>query len=176
MNGGLYGPGLNGRSLPDGRRTRAGTRTESANDDATNPRAVLSIVVKSNPYVLAEVTGLAVRRWIPIERLVAEQMDNSVHSQKTFVVDHSHPGIERVSGLLEGLYPVMAVEERDIDSANRLTSSKEEVWRQSPPNVSSPIRHETRWGRTICASITQSVDIAHNACSEPLFPRATGMN
>lgn len=123
MSGGLDGPGPHERSQPSGRRTRTGVRIEAADSDFDCCRAVLSAVVKSEPGVLAEVTGLAVQRQIVIERLVAEPMDDGVHSQITFTIKQSHPGVEQAIRHLENLRPVMVVEEHDLDTAKQLTSS-----------------------------------------------------
>lgn len=123
MSGGLDGPGPHERSQPSGRRTQAGTRIEATNSDSDCCRAVLSAVVKNEPGVLAEVTGLAVRRQVVIERLVAEPMDDGVHSRITFAMEQSHPDVEQVIRHLENLRPVMAVEEHDFDTAKHLTSS-----------------------------------------------------
>lgn len=127
MSGGLDGPEPHKRPQPDGRRTQEGIRVKVAQDDDSDRRqAVLSALVKNEPGVLAEVTGLFSRRQVNIKRLVGEPTGDGVHSRITFVVEPPHPGIEQVTKQLEKLVPVVAVEEHDLVTARHLTASIDE--------------------------------------------------
>jgi acetolactate synthase-1/3 small subunit len=89
-------------------------------------RAVLSAVVKNEPGVTAEVTGLFARRQINIERIVGEPMGDGTRSRITFVVEPPHPGVEQVINQLAKLRPVVSVEEFDLEAAKHLTASIDE--------------------------------------------------
>lgn len=126
MSRGLNGPGPNDRPLPAGRRNSDGTRVEAgheASEPSNRRRAVLSAVVVNEPGVTAEVTGLFARRQINIERIVGEPMGDGTRSRITFVVEPPHPGVTQVRRQLQKLLPVISVEERDLETAKRLTAA-----------------------------------------------------
>lgn len=126
MSEGLNGPGPHDRPLPTGRRNPDGTRVDADSDTEVRSdrrRAVLSAVVVNEPGVTADVTGLFARRQVNIERIVGEPMDDGTHSRITFVVEPPHPGVKQVKRQLQKLLPVVTVEERDLETAKRLTAS-----------------------------------------------------
>ena len=50
-------------------------------------------------------------------------MGDCERSRITFVVEPPHPGVEQVKRQLQKLLPVVTVEERDLETAERLTAS-----------------------------------------------------
>lgn len=126
MSRGLSGPGPNDRPQPAGRRNPDGTRAEAdeeVNDPSNRRRAVLSAVVINEPGVTAELTSLFARRQVNIERIVGEPMGDGTRSRITFVVEPPHPGVEQVRRQVQKLLPVVSVEERDLETAERLTAA-----------------------------------------------------
>lgn len=126
MSRGLNGPGPNDRPQPAGRRNPDGTRAEAderADEPSNRRRAVLSAVVINEPGVTAELTSLFARRQVNIERIVGEPMGDGTRSRITFVVEPPHPGVEQVRRQVQKLLPVVSVEERDLETADRLTAA-----------------------------------------------------
>jgi acetolactate synthase-1/3 small subunit len=104
------------RTLPDGERTEQGIRTEDADRRTDQPdRTVLSALVKHEPGVLAEVSGLFSRRQFNIESLtVGRTIDDSL-ARMTIVVEETRPNVDQVRKQLEKRIPVISV--RELDAA-----------------------------------------------------------
>ncbi|MFC7059112.1 acetolactate synthase small subunit [Halovenus salina] len=100
------------RQTPDGERTDQGIAVENADRQTdTTQRAVLSALVKHEPGVLAEVSGLFSRRQYNIESLtVGETIDDRL-ARMTIVVEESRPNIDQVKKQLEKRIPVISVRE-----------------------------------------------------------------
>jgi acetolactate synthase-1/3 small subunit len=102
------------RRQPDGERTGQGIRTEDADRTTDRPdRTVLSALVKHEPGVLAEVSGLFSRRQFNIESLtVGRTIDDSL-ARMTIVVEETRPNVDQVRKQLEKRIPVISVRELD---------------------------------------------------------------
>ncbi|SDJ56836.1 acetolactate synthase, small subunit [Halovenus aranensis] len=100
------------RRTPDGERTDQGIPVEGVDRQTHEPRrAVLSALVKHEPGVLAEVSGLFSRRQYNIESLtVGETIDDSL-ARMTIVVEESRPNIDQVKKQLAKRIPVISVRE-----------------------------------------------------------------
>lgn len=112
--GELPGPTPKERTTPEGRRTEQGIREESG-ARATHPpeRTVLSALVRHEPGVLAEVSGLFSRRQFNIESLtVGATLDDDL-ARMTIVVEEPRPGVEQARTQLEKRIPVISVRELD---------------------------------------------------------------
>lgn len=114
--GELPGPGPNDRMLPTGRRNKQGIRIDPEAEAEHPPeRALLSALVKHEPGVLAEVSGLFSRRQFNIESLTVGPTQNDGYSRITLVVEEPDPGIDQIKKQLEKTIPVVHVRELDND-------------------------------------------------------------
>jgi acetolactate synthase-1/3 small subunit len=102
------------RTTPEGRRTKQGIPVEDADGATDRPeRTVLSALVKHEPGVLAEVSGLFSRRQFNIESLtVGRTIDDSL-ARMTIVVEESRPNVDQAKKQLEKRVPVISVRELD---------------------------------------------------------------
>ncbi len=112
--GELPGPPPNERTTPDGRRTEQGIR-EDPRKQATHPpeRTVLSALVKHEPGVLAEVSGLFSQRQFNIESLTVGRTTDDGLARMTIVVEESRPNVDQAIKQLEKRIPVVSVRELD---------------------------------------------------------------
>ena len=124
MSRGLTGPGPHDRMQPSGRRTADGVRVGAGVEDREDERVVLSVLVKDEPGVLAEVTALFARRQINIERVVSEKTGDGEHTRIMYVVEPSHPGVNQVMNQLAKVMPVVSVEETDGQAEQYLSASR----------------------------------------------------
>lgn len=118
MSRGLDGPGPAERPHPSGRRDAHGVRIEPAGGDGEPRRAVVSVIVRHEPGVLARVAGLFARRRFNIEELTVGAMDDE-HGRITLVVREPEPGLRQVVKQLEKLLSVISAEELDSDAIRR---------------------------------------------------------
>ncbi len=120
MTGGMPGPAPNERMRPEGRRNEQGIRVDPEAEATHEPRqAVLAALVKHEPGVLAEVSGLFSRRQFNIESLtVGATMDDDV-ARMTIVIEEPEPGIDQAKKQLEKLVPTISVRELEPASTNR---------------------------------------------------------
>ena len=120
MTGGLQGPGPKDRPRPDGRRNSQGIRVDpDAEAEPDTRRAVLSALVKHEPGVLAEVSGLFSRRQFNIESLTVGPTEDDDRARITLVIEEPEPGIEQAKKQLRKLLPVVSVRELDADAIQR---------------------------------------------------------
>jgi acetolactate synthase-1/3 small subunit len=120
MSGGLEGPAPEERRTPDGRRNSQGIRIDpevAAEPDAR--RAVLSALVKHEPGVLANVSGLFRRRQFNIESLTVGPTTDGDRARITLEIEEPEPGIEQAKKQLQKLVPVIAVTELEPDAIRR---------------------------------------------------------
>jgi acetolactate synthase-1/3 small subunit len=124
------------RRQPDGERTGQGIRTEDADRTTDRPdRTVLSALVKHEPGVLAEVSGLFSRRQFNIESLtVGRTIDDSL-ARMTIVVEETRPNVDQVRKQLEKRIPVISVRELDAAVQRELVILKVEG--DSPDQVNA---------------------------------------
>ncbi len=120
MTGGMPGPAPDERMRPEGRRNEQGIRVDPEAEATHEPReAVLAALVKHEPGVLAEVSGLFSRRQFNIESLtVGATMDDDV-ARMTIVIEEPDPGVEQAKKQLEKLVPTISVRELEPASTNR---------------------------------------------------------
>ena len=112
--GELPGPRPGERILPTGKRTAQGVRIEPSEKNMHPPeRAVLSALVKHEPGVLAEVSGLFSRRQFNIESLTVGRTVDDDLARMTIVIEESRPNIEQAIKQLEKRIPVISVRELD---------------------------------------------------------------
>jgi acetolactate synthase-1/3 small subunit len=118
--GELPGPTPDERELPAGRRNDQGIRIDPEAEAEHPPeRAVLSALVKHQPGVLAEISGLFSRRQFNIESLtVGATIDDSM-ARMTIVIEEPRPGIDQAKKQLEKLIPVISVRELAEDAIQR---------------------------------------------------------
>ena len=103
-NGELPGPGPDERMHPDGRRNSQGIRIDpEAQAEHPPERAVLSALVKHEPGVLAEVSGLFSRRQFNIESLTVGPTVDDDLARMTIVIEEPRPGIGQAKKQLEKL-------------------------------------------------------------------------
>ena len=114
----LEGPGPAERPHPVGRRDAHGVRIEPAGNGGEPRRAVVSVLVRHEPGVLARVAGLFARRRFNIEELTVGGVDDE-HGRITLVVREPEPGLIQVVKQLEKLLSVISAEELDIDAIRR---------------------------------------------------------
>jgi len=120
MTGGLQGPGPKDRPRPDGRRNSQGIRVDpDAEAEPDTRRAVLSALVKHEPGVLAEVSGLFSRRQFNIESLTVGPTEDDDRARITLVIEEPEPGIEQAKKQLRKLLPVVSVRELPEDANKR---------------------------------------------------------
>jgi len=120
MTQGMDGPHPSDRRRPAGRRNTQGIQIDPEVEATREPRqAVLSTLVKHEPGVLAEVSGLFSRRQFNIESLtVGATMDDSV-ARMTIVIEEPEPGIDQAKKQLRKLVPVISVEELEPAAVQR---------------------------------------------------------
>ncbi|MFB6170652.1 MAG: acetolactate synthase small subunit [Haloarculaceae archaeon] len=120
MSGGLQGPGPQERPRPEGRRNTQGIRIDPEVEAEPEPRrAVISALVKHEPGVLAEVSGLFSRRQFNIESLTVGATERDDIARMTIVVEEPDPGVDQVEKQLQKLVPVMSVTELDPSATRR---------------------------------------------------------
>jgi acetolactate synthase-1/3 small subunit len=120
MTGGMPGPHPDERMRPEGRRNSQGIRIDPEVEATYEPRkAVLSTLVKHEPGVLAEVSGLFSRRQFNIESLtVGATTDESV-ARMTIVIEEPEPGVVQAKKQLRKLVPVISVTELEPEAVQR---------------------------------------------------------
>jgi len=120
MSGEMPGPAPDQRMRPRGRRNSQGIRIDPEVEITHEPRhAVLSALVKHEPGVLAEVSGLFSRRQFNIESLtVGPTADDSI-ARMTIVIEETEPGVQQAKKQLRKLIPVIAVEELESAAMRR---------------------------------------------------------
>jgi acetolactate synthase-1/3 small subunit len=120
MSGGLDGPGPAERPAPEGRRNAQGIRVDpDVEAEPDRRRAVLSALVKHEPGVLANVSGLFRRRQFNIESLTVGPTTDGDRARITLEIEESEPGIEQAKKQLQKLVPVIAVTELEPDAIRR---------------------------------------------------------
>ena len=118
--GELPGPGPDERVLPRGRRNSQGIRIDPEAEAEHDPeRAVLSALVKHEPGVLAEISGLFSRRQFNIESLTVGPTVDEGLARMTSVIEEPRPGIDQAKKQLEKRIPVISVRELDTDALQR---------------------------------------------------------
>ena len=120
MSGGLDGPEPEERPSPEGRRNSQGIRIDpevEAEPDAR--RAVLSALVKHEPGVLANISGLFRRRQFNIESLTVGPTTDPDRARITLEIEEPQPGIEQAKKQLQKLVPVIAVTELEPEAIRR---------------------------------------------------------
>lgn len=118
--GELPGPHPDERIQPTGRRTKQGIRIDPEAEAHHEPElAVLSALVKHEPGVLAEISGLFSRRQFNIESLTVGPTTDSSLARMTIVIEEPRPGIEQAKKQLEKRIPVISVRELDTDAVQR---------------------------------------------------------
>ena len=120
MTYGLEGPAPEERPTPAGKRNELGIRVDPEAEAAREPRrTVISALVKHEPGVLSEVSGLFSRRQFNIESLTVGPTESDDTARITVVVEEPDPGIEQVKKQLRKLLSVMAVSELEPDAMRR---------------------------------------------------------
>ena len=119
-NGELPGPDPDERMEPTGRRNSQGIRVDP-DAEAEHPpeRAVLSALVKHEPGVLAEISGLFSRRQFNIESLTVGPTVDDDLARMTIVIEEPRPGIQQAKKQLEKRIPVISVRELNHDAVQR---------------------------------------------------------
>jgi len=120
MTQGMEGPHPDDRMRPAGRRNSQGIRIDPEAEATHQPRkAVLSTLVKHEPGVLAEVSGLFSRRQFNIESLTVGATDDDEVARMTIVIEEPEPGVDQAKKQLRKLVPVISVEELDPRAVQR---------------------------------------------------------
>ena len=118
--GELPGPHPDERMHPTGRRNDQGIRIDPETEAERPPeRAVLSALVKHEPGVLAEISGLFSRRQFNIESLTVGPTTDDNLARMTIVIEEPLPGIQQAKKQLEKRIPVISVRELDTDAVQR---------------------------------------------------------
>jgi len=118
--GELPGPHPDTRMGPSGRRNDQGIRIDPEAEAQHDPeRAVLSALVKHEPGVLAEISGLFSRRQFNIESLTVGPTTDGRLARMTIVIEETRPGIDQAKKQLEKRIPVISVRELAQDSLQR---------------------------------------------------------
>ncbi len=118
--GELPGPGPHDRMHPAGRRNKQGIRIDPEVEATHEPeRALLSALVRHEPGVLAEVSGLFSRRQFNIESLTVGATIDDDLARMTIVIEETRPGIDQAKKQLEKLIPVISVRELGDDAVQR---------------------------------------------------------
>ena len=118
--GELPGPHPDERMHPEGRRNKQGIRIDPEVEAEYPPeRAVLSALVKHEPGVLAEVSGLFSRRMFNIESLTVGPTIDDRLARMTIVIEEPRPGVDQAKKQLEKLVPVVSVRELAADAVQR---------------------------------------------------------
>ncbi len=111
-NGELPGPKPEDRTVPSGRRNEQGIRVDPVAEATHEPeRTVLSALVKHEPGVLAEVSGLFSRRQFNIESLTVGRTIDDDLARMTIVIEESSPNVDQAKKQLEKRIPVISVRE-----------------------------------------------------------------
>jgi acetolactate synthase-1/3 small subunit len=119
-SGELPGPAPEERMRPEGRRNEQGIRIDPEAEATHQPRyAVLSALVKHEPGVLAEVSGLFSRRQFNIESLTVGPTTDDGVARMTIVIEEPEPGVEQAKKQLRKLIPTIAVEELEPEAMRR---------------------------------------------------------
>jgi len=119
-SGELPGPAPGERMRPEGRRNDQGIRIDPEAEATHQPRmAVLSALVKHEPGVLAEVSGLFSRRQFNIESLTVGPTTDEGVARMTIVIEEPEPGVEQAKKQLRKLVPTIAVEELQPEAMRR---------------------------------------------------------
>ncbi|WP_181687243.1 acetolactate synthase small subunit [Halorhabdus salina] len=119
-SGELPGPAPEERMRPEGRRNEQGIRIDPEAEATHQPRyAVLSALVKHEPGVLAEVSGLFSRRQFNIESLTVGPTTDDGVARMTIVIEEPEPGVEQAKKQLRKLIPTIAVEELQPEAMRR---------------------------------------------------------
>ncbi len=117
---GLQGPEPEERPTPAGRRNSQGFRIDPAVEAEHQPRrTVISALVKHEPGVLAEVSGLFSRRQFNIESLTVGPTEDDSRARITMVVEEPDPNIDQIKKQLRKLIPVISVRELAPDAMRR---------------------------------------------------------
>ncbi len=120
MTGGLQGPRPEERPRPAGRRNSQGFRIDPEVEATHDPRrTVISALVKHEPGVLAEASGLFSRRQFNIESLTVGPTEDESQARITMVVEEPDPGIDQIKKQLRKLIPVISVRELASDAMCR---------------------------------------------------------
>ena len=120
MTGGMPGPHPDERMRPAGRRNSQGIRIDPEAEATHQPRkAVLSTLVKHEPGVLAEVSGLFSRRQFNIESLTVGATNDPDVARMTIVIEEPEPGIDQAKKQVRKLVPVISVEELEPQAVQR---------------------------------------------------------
>jgi len=120
MTQGIEGPHPDERRRPAGRRNSQGIRIDPEVEATHQPRrAVLSTLVKHEPGVLAEVSGLFSRRQFNIESLTVGATDDPEVARMTIVIEEPEPGVDQAKKQLRKLVPVISVEELEPEAVQR---------------------------------------------------------
>ncbi|AXG07386.1 acetolactate synthase small subunit [Haloplanus rubicundus] len=120
MSGGLEGPAPEERETPEGRRNSQGIRIDpEVEAEPEARRAVLSALVKHEPGVLANISGLFRRRQFNIESLTVGPTTDPDRARITLEIEEPEPGIEQAKKQLQKLVPVIAVTELEPEAIRR---------------------------------------------------------
>ena len=120
MSGGLEGPAPEERETPEGRRNSQGIRIDpEVEAEPEARRAVLSALVKHEPGVLANISGLFRRRQFNIESLTVGPTTDPDRARITLEIEEPEPGIEQAKKQLQKLVPVIAVTELESNAIRR---------------------------------------------------------
>jgi len=120
MTQGMDGPHPDDRMRPAGRRNSQGIRIDPEAEATHEPRkAVLSTLVKHEPGVLAEVSGLFSRRQFNIESLTVGATSDDDIARMTIVIEEPEPGVVQAKKQLRKLVPVISVEELEPEAVQR---------------------------------------------------------
>ncbi|WP_435066853.1 acetolactate synthase small subunit [Haloplanus sp. C73] len=120
MSGGLEGPEPEERETPEGRRNSQGIRIDpEVEAEPEAQRAVLSALVKHEPGVLANVSGLFRRRQFNIESLTVGPTTDPDRARITLEIEEPEPGIEQAKKQLQKLIPVISVTELESNAIRR---------------------------------------------------------
>jgi acetolactate synthase-1/3 small subunit len=105
---------------PQGRRNTQGIRIDPEAEATHEPRlAVLSALVKHEPGVLSEVSGLFSRRQFNIESLTVGPTQDDGLARMTIVIEEPEPGVQQAKKQLKKLIPVIEVEELESAAMRR---------------------------------------------------------
>jgi acetolactate synthase-1/3 small subunit len=116
----MDGPHPDDRMRPAGRRNSQGIRIDPEAEATHEPRkAVLSTLVKHEPGVLAEVSGLFSRRQFNIESLTVGATSDDDIARMTIVIEEPEPGVVQAKKQLRKLVPVISVEELEPEAVQR---------------------------------------------------------
>ncbi|SIS03851.1 acetolactate synthase small subunit [Natronorubrum thiooxidans] len=120
MKRGLEGPPPEERPTPAGRRNKQGIRIDPEVEATHDPRrTVISALVKHEPGVLSDVSGLFSRRQFNIESLTVGPTNDEERARITVVVEEPDPGIDQIKKQLRKLVPVISVRELEPDAMRR---------------------------------------------------------